>query len=280
MAQVERATSDNGKVYLTETDNRTDIVGESIKIPVYQAISLADRNAQFGYRGFMFGKDVPSKAYITTTDLQFSLSGTVGVPANEYIETIFQGGNNFNLKAGILNLTSTDTSAVTGVAINSNGADMSINQGTGKTLWIGASSSYLNSDSIYDSTTANAANVHINNALFNRVQRSTSARKYKKDIEPIETQRAIDFIEKAQPIWYRSKCETDNQNYSYYGYIADDVAEFEPRLVNFNQDGEPEGFAYERVTALLHVYIKEQDKTIKDLQERIERLEAKLNETT
>jgi len=103
--------------------------------------------------------------------------------------------------------------------------------------------------------------------------RSTSATKYKIDIEPLEEVRAEAFFENCQPSWYRSLCEGDREDWSWYGYIADDVAKVEPRLVDFNADGEPEGFAYDHVAPLLHVVIRNNRKMIKGLEERLQNIE-------
>lgn len=143
-------------------------------------------------------------------------------------------------------------------------------------------------------TTSASANMYISSSY--NVVRSTSARKYKKDIEPIEESYAFNFFEKAQPVWFRSKAIADPEHYGYYGYIADDVAEFEPRLVTFREfdsEGnrldtpEPEGFNYDRVPALLHVVMKKKfedyDNDIlalrqenRQLKERVEVLENRI----
>ena len=36
-----------------------------------------------------------------------------------------------------------------------------------------------------------------------------------------------------RPIWYRSLCARDNPEWSWYGLIAEEVAEIEPRLVQW-----------------------------------------------
>jgi hypothetical protein len=110
-----------------------------------------------------------------------------------------------------------------------------------------------------------------------RVLRSTSAAKYKTDVEPIDEDRAEAFFGQCQPSWYRSLCKHDRKDWSWYGYVADDVAKVEPRLVDFNADGEPEGFAYDHVMPLLHVVIKNNRRMIEDMQDRLEVIENKLN---
>ncbi len=85
-------------------------------------------------------------------------------------------------------------------------------------------------------TTASAANAFINNASSpaNQLLRSTSSLRYKTDIEDIDPARVISAISGLRPIWYRSKAEADRKEWSWYGLIAEQVAEVEPRLVHWS----------------------------------------------
>jgi len=125
-------------------------------------------------------------------------------------------------------------------------------------------------------TTAAAANAVIAVSPMGRFYRSTSAAKYKTAIEPITEEYAENFFNNCCPIWYRSLCESDPSNWSWYGYLADEVALVEPRLVQFNDNGEPEGVAYDHVVPLLHVVIKNNRKMIEAMQKRLEALEDAL----
>src|SRR5699024_2283484 len=117
-----------------------------------------------------------------------------------------------------------------------------------------------------------AANMHITNE--GTLGRSTSARKYKTDIEPIEKEYAYNFFENVIPIFYRPYNTYDERkDWSHYGYIADDVALVEPRLVQFNQDGEPESFNYDRVPTLLHVVLKHEKLRIDSVEKTVARLD-------
>lgn len=166
----------------------------------------------------------------------------------------------------------------------------------------GAPRVYLNSVHFPNvGTTATAANAFLDNATdpVNRLLRSTSSIRYKTQVEDLETQRA-DAIVGLRPVWYRSLAEADPSEWSYYGLIAEEVAEIEPRLVTWTYpedayetveetievDGEeftrvvtrlkdgavkvPDGVQYDRLGVLLLDIIKRQD-------ERIAALEKKLN---
>lgn len=82
----------------------------------------------------------------------------------------------------------------------------------------------------YASTTASAANMFV--AVDGTFQRSTSSGKYKTDVETIYPDLA-DAIFAMRPVWYRSTCETDRKEWSWYGLIAEEVAAIEPRLVHW-----------------------------------------------
>jgi hypothetical protein len=81
-------------------------------------------------------------------------------------------------------------------------------------------------------TTASAANAFLDSADSNRLYRSTSSSVYKKNIENLEATVA-DKILDLRPVWYRSKCQNDRKDWSWYGLIAEEVAEIDPRFVHY-----------------------------------------------
>ena len=99
-------------------------------------------------------------------------------------------------------------------------------------------------------TTASAANAFLDNAASpkNRLLRSTSSIRYKTDVEDLEHPRA-DAILGLRPVWYRSLAEADPSEWSYYGLIAEEVAEIEPRLVTWTYPAD----AYETVEETIEV---------------------------
>jgi hypothetical protein len=129
--------------------------------------------------------------------------------------------------------------------------------------------------------------------------RFTSSRKYKTDIETIEDARA-DAILNCRPVWYRSKCANDikeegatKSSWGWYGFIAEEVAEIEPRLVDWatkdavlQEDGtfvsverdpadyEAEGVRYNTFVPLLVNLIKRQKEQIEAMEARLSALEA------
>lgn len=150
----------------------------------------------------------------------------------------------------------------------------------------------VRSTNIVNLTTASAANVFINTAN-NSIYRSTSSAKYKTDIETLGDEYA-DIVFELRPVWYRSTTGNDPEEYSYYGLIAEEVAQVDPRLVHFgatadcgcveDEDGhieheqscltEPEGVFYERLVPHLINVVQRQQEQIDALTARIEALEA------
>jgi hypothetical protein len=110
-------------------------------------------------------------------------------------------------------------------------------------------------------TTASAANAFLDSGNGNEILRSTSSRKYKTQIEPLAAAYARNALRLA-PVWYRSSVPHDRSEWSWYGLIAEEVAEIDPRLVHWHTDedtGEtvPDGVQYERLSVLLLHLVKE-----------------------
>jgi hypothetical protein len=161
----------------------------------------------------------------------------------------------------------------------------------------------INFDSI--GTTASAANAFLDGASANNLLRSTSSIRYKKDIETLESERADNFVLNARPVWYRSLADADRKEWGWYGLIAEEVAEIEPRLVHWayadsdyekvvveaeerDEKGEvtkearterqlkadaklkPDGVQYDRLAVLLLDVVKRQQKTIESLKARLD----------
>jgi len=140
---------------------------------------------------------------------------------------------------------------------------------------------------VYSNTTANAANMYV--FSDGSITRSTSSVKYKTNIETLQDSYA-DAILNARPVWYRSTCEADDHNHSWWGFIAEEVAAIDPRLVHWKTteitydekgsavetpcDPEPEGVAYDRFVPHLLNLIKRQGEAIAELQAEVAALKG------
>ena len=107
----------------------------------------------------------------------------------------------------------------------------------------------LQSNGSYSNTTSSAANVNIGSS--GKLLRSTSSRKYKTNVETLEDSYA-DAILNARPVWYNSTAsgDTENPNWGYWGFIAEEIADIDPRLVFYGKDSdgnlEAESVQYDR----------------------------------
>lgn len=120
------------------------------------------------------------------------------------------------------------------------------------------------------STTASAANAFLDSGSSNSLLRSTSSIRYKRNVENL-TDAEMDRLLSMRPITYRSRAAADDPSRRWYGFIAEEMAEVDERLVTYgpDDDGEivPDGVQYERVVVLLVAKIKQ-------LNTRIAALEA------
>ena len=135
----------------------------------------------------------------------------------------------------------------------------------------------VQANAVYNATTASAANVVIaSNGLFIR---STSSARFKTDIETLENSYADKLLE-CRPVWYRSIAtdDTAHPEWGYYGFIAEEVADVDPRLVHFGQqeDGtlQPEGVQYTQMIAHLVNIVKRQKQQLVDFEARLSTLET------
>jgi len=149
---------------------------------------------------------------------------------------------------------------------------------------------------VYNTTTASSGNVVvISDGVF---QRSTSSARFKTDVETIDVQYAQNILN-ARPVWYRSLCANDNKDWGHWGFIAEELAEIDPRLVYWKTeettfvteeiDGQSitkqvstkldtpiaDGVQYDRFVPLLLKQLQEQQALITTLTDRITALEAR-----
>ena len=152
-----------------------------------------------------------------------------------------------------------------------------------------SASGILQALGVYTETTGNAANMNVSS--LGTIQRSTSSIKYKTQVEDLDESYADALLE-CRPVWYRSTCAADDPTHSYWGFIAEEVAEIDPRLVHWKTtepvvqengsiehipcDPEPEGVAYERFVPHLLNLIKRQKEQLETQAAAIASLEARL----
>ena len=141
---------------------------------------------------------------------------------------------------------------------------------------------------VYDYATASSSNVNV--FSNGHLTRNTSSLKYKTNIETLEDSYA-DAILQCRPVWYKSLCQADNPDHSFWGFIAEEVVQIDPRLIHWKteesivqDDGsrttiqlenpEPDGVQYDRFVPHLLNLIKRQKEQIEAMEERLSALEA------
>ena len=139
----------------------------------------------------------------------------------------------------------------------------------------------------WNNGSASSANMVVNSSgVF---LRAISSGKYKTDVEDVQDS-YVDSLLQIRPVYYRSILENDNPKHSHWGFIAEEVAEIDPRLVHYKtvdvsygdngelvetelETPEPEGVQYDRFAPLMLKLIQKQQATITALEARITQLE-------
>jgi len=132
---------------------------------------------------------------------------------------------------------------------------------------------------IFNATTSGGTAVFINSS--GQLGTVSSSRRFKKEIKPME--QASEAILSLKPVTFHYK--SDAANTPQFGLIAEEVAEVNPDLVVRDGNGEIYTVRYEAVNAMLlneflkqHRKVEEQEATIAQLKNGIERLAAHLKQ--
>jgi hypothetical protein len=111
----------------------------------------------------------------------------------------------------------------------------------------------------YNLTSGAAANIYLHTDF--QLYRSTSSSRYKENISYDGIGGLADVL-KLKPASFQDKTRVGPDHPTHLGFIAEDVAEVEPRLVQFTAEGDPDALSYDRITALLVNAVKELDSRI------------------
>jgi hypothetical protein len=126
---------------------------------------------------------------------------------------------------------------------------------------------FVGSSSIYNKTTANAANVFVNSsATAYAIVRSTSSIKYKKDVE--NAVHGLAEVLRLRPVTYRGK---EDGEQVFGGLIAEEVHTLGlTEFVQYDENNEPDALAYGPLVSLAFKAIQEQQAIINDLKARLD----------
>ena len=130
--------------------------------------------------------------------------------------------------------------------------------------------------SIFGQTSANGMPVLINSV--NKLGTTTSSRRFKEEIKPME--RASEALLALKPVTFRYKKEIDPVGASQFGLVAEEVEKVNSDLVVRDKEGKPYTVRYDAVNAmLLNEFLKEHRK-VEQMQKQIEVLAAGLQKVS
>ena len=121
-------------------------------------------------------------------------------------------------------------------------------------------------------TVSNTANVRVNPET-GRLQQAISSLRYKKDVEDAELSYSEALVYGSRPVWFRSKAIADPAHYGFWGFIAEEVAAIDPRMVQW-AFGEPNNVEYDLYTVHLVNVARNHKERLDALEARVEALEA------
>lgn len=147
--------------------------------------------------------------------------------------------------------------------INLTNATSTITGGTA--LWLAAGTDGIRSQTIYDDTTANTANLYITGATLYQIKRESSALKYKDKVKDLEIDSSL--IYNLRPVSFNSKCKGDDKDKRFIGLIADEIEQEIPEIVMYNKNNEAESYDRQMLMTLM---LKE----IQNLHQEIETLKT------
>lgn len=145
---------------------------------------------------------------------------------------------------GTLNMSSAPTDKINLGVLNLTGSSTYVGFGNGdfkfRVASDGSATSYgtymvttgtMRADGSYTSTSAASANLVVEST--GHFRRSTSSLRYKDCVEDVEDALMQAVINEARPIWYRSLCENDDKNNSWWGLGAEELGAIDPRFVHW-----------------------------------------------
>lgn len=133
---------------------------------------------------------------------------------------------------------------------------------------------------IYNRTYSSASNMFITSS--GTIGRSTSARKYKEDIQVAEEviSKAKRFLSILPSSWYdKAEIARGGKAQRYYGFVADDFdLKGLKEVVLYGSSGQVEGLAYDRLTMYQNVILSDHEREIQSLKNEVDQLKNKVKE--
>jgi len=263
------ANLDAGKI-TTGTLNAT-LVTVTTSPSASNSITFSGANTSIDFKvsGSTIGHIVPLSSYGVLIHY-----GSLADPGGGSYPQMYVGSSNVSMFANSSNGLSVGTS--TGVVVN---GGLTVNTGTlaSGTHNINSGTTILNSGgTIYANSLGTGTGLSVvqvqtgGNAGYLKV--NTSAKRFKKNITPINSNGYASIIDAVVPVTYDEIDGPDNEN--IVGLIAEDLANIDgiKSMVVYNDKGETMGIAYDRISVILMLALKELKK---DIYNRLTKLEGK-----
>lgn len=268
--------------------------------------TASDQNTAVGYQA-LFSNGTGLNTAVGYQALFANLGGLENTAMGDQALLDNTGGF-FNVAVGgaalLSNVTGNDNTACGGGALTAStgndntaiGFQAGINSSTGSNnVYIGSGIGGVAGESnacyiasIFGQTSVNGVPVLINS--FNQLGTTTSSKRFKRDIKPMDN--TSEALFSLKPVSFRYKKEIDPAGTAQLGLVAEDVEKINPDLVVRDREGKAYSVRYDQVNAmLLNEFLKEHHKvhqqetaiaelksTILQQQKGIEALASRLNQ--
>lgn len=115
---------------------------------------------------------------------------------------------------------------------------------------------------------------YVDSGGYHNIAFCSSSRRYKDNIQNFTG--GLNIINGLRPVTFTWK----SNNQDDVGFVAEEIAEIEPLLSTYNDEGKVEGVKYAQITTVLVNAVKEQQTQIKQLEEQIKQFEEQTKRQT
>lgn len=133
----------------------------------------------------------------------------------------------------------------------------------GARLNIEAGASGICSTTIFQDETVSAADLHIEGSSPYQIKHSTSSKRFKDKIKDLEIDSSL--IHKLRPVSFNSKCKGDDKKKRFIGLIAEEIEQYYPEIINYNENKEVGSYDNQMLVTLLLAEMQNLNKRIKEL---------------
>jgi hypothetical protein len=223
---------------------------------------LGSHNSAFGAFALVDNTNGEANSAFGTGAMEFNQTGLDNVAVGTDALELGRGSNN--------------TALGFGAGLNQDNGSGNVYIGAGM-FGVAGESNACYIASIFGQTSASGIPVFINSS--NKLGTTTSSKRFKEDIKPME--KTSEALYALKPVSFRYKKEIDPAGMSQLGLVTEDVEKVDPDLVVRDKEGKAYTVRYDQVNAMLlneflkeHRKVQEQEATIMQLRQQVENLVA------